>query len=140
LTIASQSLAEIYVAEGQPARGAPLYEQALQILIQRAPDSLQTAQLMSDLAGVDYRSLGKVQEAETLFSQSLQIKEKALGKNNPASRLEQRMLARIYCSTGRCEQAEPLIRSALAGDQAGFGPDNLLVGMDRQSSRRHGSR
>ena len=130
LSIASQSLAEIYVAEGQPARAAPLYEQALQILIQRAPDSLLTAQLMSDLAGVDYRSLGKVQEAETLFSRSLQIKEKALGKNNPASRLEQRMLARIYCSTGRCEQAEPLIRSALAGDQAGFGPDNLLVGMD----------
>lgn len=132
VAVASQSLAEVYLAENQTAQAESMYRQALQILNQREPDSPQRVLVMTDLASLEYASpdKAKVADAETLLSRSLAIKEKQFGENSPALRLEKGMLARIYCSSGRCPQAEPIIRGALADDEAKFGQNNSLYASD----------
>jgi tetratricopeptide (TPR) repeat protein len=85
--------------------------------------SEQTATALNNLA-VDYREIGRFEQAETLFRQALEIGRKTLGEDHPDYATRLNNLAGLLQATGHFEEAETLFGQALEIGRKTLGEDH----------------
>jgi tetratricopeptide (TPR) repeat protein len=120
-----RGLATVWLDMGNPARAAPLFRRALQML-ENDPAS-PPGELAIALSGMGdfYRSQNKLALAEDAFSRALQIERKESGEEHPQVACLMENLAGVYSSRGEFSLARQYARRAsdiLAGS---FGGDSL---------------
>ncbi len=114
LTVASSldSLAEVYLSQGQHAKAEPLGKRALAIRENvLGPDHPHVASSLNTLASI-YKDQGQHAKAEPLFKRALAITESVMGPDHHHVGMILEQLAELYRATDRGEKAEPLEQRA----------------------------
>lgn len=99
------TLAGLYVDQGQYAQAEPLFRRALAINEKSlGPDHPAVAKSVNSLA-VLYTNQGQYTQAEPLYKRALAIREKTLGPNHHAVAASLENLAVLYRDTKRVAEA-----------------------------------
>jgi tetratricopeptide (TPR) repeat protein len=121
------ALADLYRAEGKPARGEPLLRKARAIYEAAfGPDSPRVAEILLDQS-IDTMAAKKLSLAEKEIDRALEILRKANGPDDPSAALAETRLAQTYLQQGTYAEAERLLKHALPIEEKMWPEGHYLI-------------
>jgi non-specific serine/threonine protein kinase/serine/threonine-protein kinase len=100
---------------------------AVQTLEDRFADQPLVDARLRKVIGDTYRTLGRLEPAETQLRRSLETRKRLLGDDHPYTLASTQNLAKLYKDQRRFDEAEELFLQALRGRERTLGPDDPSV-------------
>jgi CHAT domain-containing protein/Tfp pilus assembly protein PilF len=127
VAVVLNTLAVLYLDQGQYAQAEPLFQQTLTIWEQALGSTHpQVAMILNNL-GTLYHAQGRYAEAESSLQRTLAINEQALGTQHPDVAKNMNNLALLFSEQGRYTEAELLYQRALTLTEQALGPQHPQV-------------